>query len=264
MKFILGFLLFYILFVVVLYVGQRGIIYFPDKTRPAAPQGVQVVSVSPEIGLDIQGWYIPPSSVDKGIILFFHGNAGHYGHRIHKAVHYIRAGYGVLLAGYRGYGGNGGNPSEHGFYSDGRAYMAWLNDIAPERDVIIYGESIGSGTATQMATEFDVSALILETPFSSLVDLASLRYFFVPVRYLLHDRYDNISKIRAIGVPLLVLHGEADSVIPISSAKDLYYAALEPKDFVNFPQGNHNDLYLFDAPEHILNFLSGIGLSNQP
>ncbi len=262
MKFIAGVFLFYILFVAVLYIGQRGLIYFPDKSRPVAPDGVEVVTVLSEEGLEIQGWYIPPRDEGKGIIVFFHGNAGHYGHRIYKANYYIQEGYGVLLAGYRGYGGNGGQPSEEGFYRDGRAYISWLQQKEPKRELILYGESIGSGTATQMAVEYDIRALILETPFSSLVDLASARYFFVPTRYLLKDRYANFSKISDIDAPLLILHGHSDTVIPFLSAKRLYDAASEPKVFVDFPQGNHNDLYAFSAYEHILHFLSGIGVSN--
>lgn len=263
MKFLIGIFVIYVLVVAALYFMQRDFIYFPDSGRPDVPEGVEIVDVAPEEGLEIQGWYVPPRDKSKAVILFFHGNAGHYGHRMYKANFYIQAGYGVLLAGYRGYGGNSGVPSEQGFYRDGRAYMAWLKEYAVERKIVLYGESIGSGTAVQMATEFDVHALVLETPFASLVEAASKHYPFVPVRFLLKDRYENVKKIGRVNTPVLILHGNQDAVIGFSSAQKLYEAAIAPKVFVDFPQGNHNDLYMFGAYTHILDFLSGNDVENK-
>lgn len=258
MKLFLGIILFYILGVAALYVMQRSLIFFPDKAKPVAPQGVEIAAISD----DVSGWFIPARGSDKPVILYFHGNAGHHGHRIYKAQHYIQAGYGVLLVGYPGYGGNAGIPSEQSFYEAGRKYMLWLQEYAPQNAVIIYGESIGSGTAVQMAIEHDVAALVLETPFSSLVETAAGHYPFVPVRYLLQDRFMNVEKIEKIKAPLLILHGHQDRTIPFSSAQKLFDAALEPKTFTSFPQGNHNDLYDFGAYTHVLDFLSGIASAN--
>ncbi len=255
----------YLLFIFVLFVSQRTLIYLPDKSRPDYIQGVDIVNVTTKDGQSLEAWYIPPKDPNMPVIVFFHGNAGSYGDRIYKSQHYANNGYGLLLAEYRGYGGNSGRHSEEGFYHDGRAYIKWLRNvknIKPEK-VIIYGESIGSGIAVQMATEYKVAALILEVPFSSLVDVASNLYPFVPVKYLLKDRYMNIDKIENINnAPLLILYGHKDQVIPFSSAKSLFDKATEPKKLIEFPQANHNNLYEFGASQHVLDFLTSIESKN--
>ncbi len=264
MKLLFGIVLFYIILVIVLFVAQRTVIYFPDKSKPMPIKGVDIVKVIAQDGQALEAWYIPPATLGKPVIVLFHGNAGHYGHRIYKAQTYLAAGYGMLLAEYRGYGGNRGAISEQGFYHDGRAYIDWLLEVQKidVGNIILYGESIGSGTAVQMATEYDVKGLILEVPFSSLVDIAGRQYPFIPVKYLLSDRYMNIEKIEKIDAPLLILHGHKDQTIPFDSAKKLFEAAIEPKKFIEFPQGNHNNLYDFGASQHVLDFLAGIDKKN--
>ena len=250
----------YVLFIVALYFLQRTLIYFPDKSRPIPVENVEIVHVNTVDGLDLEGWYFAAKDTSKPVVVFFHGNAGNHGLRIYKAQYYLNAGYGVLLAGYRGYGGNPGVPHEFGFYKDGRAYLNWLENVKgiSNQGVVIYGESIGSGTAVQMASEYKVAGLILEVPFSSLVDVARETYFFIPVTYLLKDHFKNTEKIIDVNCPILIMHGQKDSVIPFSSAQKLFDAAIEPKSFITFPQGKHNDLYDFKAYHHVLEFLSGI------
>ncbi|PCJ97301.1 MAG: hypothetical protein COA45_10215 [Zetaproteobacteria bacterium] len=256
--------LFYILFMCVIFIAQRTLIYFPDKSKPALIHGVEVVKLTTQDGQHLEAWYIPPTTENQLVIVLFHGNAGHYGHRINKVKDYLVAGYGVLLAEYRGYGGNSGAISEVGFYHDGRAYMNWLlkkKNVNIEK-IIPYGESIGSGVAVQMATEYDVGGLVLEVPFSSLLDIASRQYPFMPVKYLLKDRYMNIEKIDKINAPLLILHGHKDQTIPFDSAEKLFEMAKYPKKLIDFPQGNHNNLYDFGASQYVLDFLAGIDERN--
>lgn len=242
----------------VLFFAQRNLIYFPDKSSPVVVAGVRAVSVKSSDGLDLRAWYVPPSKSDGPVILYFHGNAGNFSHRLPKVRAYIRLGYGVLLAEYRGYGGNNGQPTEEGFYDDGRAYARWLLNESPNSPLIIYGESIGTGTAVQMALEFKHSALILETPFSSLADIAAERYWFVPVRLLLLDKFDNISKIAKINSPVLIMHGHKDQVIGFNYAKALYNAANEPKEFQEFAEGTHNNLYDFAAADFVISFIEDV------
>ncbi len=250
----------YILFVAVLFVAQRSLIYHPDTSRPAPIAGVEIVKVTASDDQKLEAWYFPPKSADKKVIVFFHGNSGHYGHRLYKVQNYMNAGYGVLLAGYRGYGGNLGKINEQGFYNDGRAYIDWLLSFksVASRRIVLYGESIGSGTAVKMASEYNIGGLILEVPFASLLEVASQKYSIVPVKYLLKDKFMNIDMIADVNVPLLILHGDMDRVIPISSAKKLFDAAMQPKEFVSFPQGKHNNLYDFGASSYVLDFLAGI------
>lgn len=263
MKIIYGVILLYVLATLMMYLMQRNFMYFPDKSMPVAPNSVEIARVIAKDGVKVQGWYVPPRDDAKPVIILFHGNAGHYGHRVYKANYYINAGYGILLAGYRGYGGNEGTPTEQGLYNDARAYMEWVRGREPERDFVLYGESIGSGPATQMAVEFDVAALVLETPFASLADAAASHYPIFPVNLLVKDRFDNEAKIAKINAPLLILHGYQDNVIPYSSARKLYNSAVDPKVFADFPQGNHNDLHMFGVQEKVLDFLSGLSLKNK-
>ena len=152
---VIGGALFYLLLCVVLYFIQRTMIYFPDRSKPDLIDGAQVVSVIAKDNQKIKSWYFTPADPQKPTIIYFHGNAGNYAQRIYKAIYYIRAGYGVLLAEYRGYGGNDGDISEEGLYLDARAQINWLvnEKKLSENDIIIYGESIGSGIEVQMATE---------------------------------------------------------------------------------------------------------------
>lgn len=264
MNLIIGVALFYVLFCGALYFMQRSMIYFPDKNKPPNVEGVQSVKVTSEDGQKIESWYFPPSIGGQPIIIYYHGNAGHHAHRIHKAIHYLQAGYGVLLAEYRGYGGNSGDISEEGIYKDARAQISWLineQKISME-DIVIYGESIGSGPAVQMATEFPVKALVLEAPFASLYGLASSRYFFIPVNLLLKDRYMNSEKIKSVQAPLLIIHGTRDRTIPISSAKKLFEVANQPKTFKEYPQAGHNDLFDFGAYKDVIDFLASMETEN--
>ncbi len=247
-----------------MYFNQRNMMYFPATERPdpaayGAQDVVEIVRVSTEDGLDLEGWYIAPSEPGKPVIVNFHGNAGHYGDRLGKMAGFVRAGYGLLLAEYRGYGGNPGTVSEQGLYQDARAYLDWLG----EKDVetVLYGESLGSGVAVQMATEHMVGAVVLEAPYSTIADVAQSIYFFMPVKWLMKDQYRSTDKIAAIKAPLLIVHGEKDSTIPIRFARKLYQAAVQPKTFVELENAAHNNIYEYGAERHILDFLSGIDFS---
>lgn len=234
----------------ILYVMQRSLLYVPEKTRPSlveykAEELFKVVTVRTEDGLALEGWYHPPLTSDMPTIIWFHGNAQHHGARFHAAKGYAAAGYGVLLAGYRGYGGNPGSPSEAGLYKDGYAWLEALSsqlNTRPEQ-AVLYGESLGTGIAIEMATRVKVGAIVLQAPYTSMVDAAFYHYPYVPVRWLLKDRYDNMSKISRIQAPLLIFHGMKDTVIPIRLAAALYDAAPEPKKFTEIERAGHGDLY---------------------
>jgi fermentation-respiration switch protein FrsA (DUF1100 family) len=251
----------YLGFIVLVYFGQRYLQYYPDRSYPGKPSAygvgeMQEVRVRAEDGLSLLAWFVPPKAKDGRIIVFYHGNAGHIGHRASKMRQFIDAGYGVYLCEYRGYGGNRGFPSEAGFYRDARAGLKWLdeNGYSPAQ-WIFYGESIGSGTAVQMAQEFQPKILILESAFSSAVDVGKKVYFWLPVELLLKDRYDNIGKIKSVRSSLLMLHGDEDDVISYELGKKLYDAANNPKQLVTIEGGHHNDLYEHHAGHIILEWL---------
>ena len=151
---------------------------------------------------------------------------------------------GALMVAYRGYSGNSGSPTEDGLYADARAALDWLEARGVKRESIaLYGQSLGSGVATKMAAEHDFGALVLEAPYTSTVDVAAHRFPVIPVRWLMKDRFDSLARIGDIDEPVLIMHGDADSVIPQSQARRLYEAANEPKQAF-WPSGvGHNDLF---------------------
>ncbi len=251
----------YVFIVIVVYFNQRSLQYFPARLSPGKPEDNNVpemreVYVETEDGLKLLSWFAPPEHKNGKIVVYYHGNAGHIGYRAGKARHFIEAGYGVFLLEYRGFAKNAGRPSEDGFYKDGRAALRWLEaEGYTPAQYVLYGESIGSGVAVEMAQAIQPRYLILEAPFTSAVDVAKGQYFFLPVDLLMKDRYDNIDKIGDITSSLLVVHGDEDAVIPQAQGKKLYERANHPKEFVSINGGHHADLYEHHAGHVIVEWL---------
>lgn len=246
-----------------LYLAQRDMMYFPGYEKPVIAGtgiiGIKEIKVRTQDGLDLFGWYKAPRSENMPTILWFHGNASNVGWAATGAIPYVKQGYGVLLAEYRGYSTNPGKPSENGIYQDARAFMQWLKQERGVEDdfIILYGESIGSGPAVQLAMEHPgIHTLVLVAPMTNVLDLASARYPFMPAGMLLKDRYDNLAKITEIESPLIVVHGERDSVIPYAFGKRLFDAAPEPKSMITIQDGDHNDLAEYEIAPKILSLLS--------
>ncbi len=263
-NFLLIFVLLYLAAMAYLYFNQRSFMYFPDRTAPNLLdyklQGSVVAKITTPDGLALQGWYFPPTQMSAPVIVYFHGNGGHYANRYYKVLPYLQVGYGVLLAEYRGYGGNPGFPSEQGFYTDARAWMDFLKQKNISlQNTILYGESIGSGVATQMATEYRTRALILEAPFTSAAAVGQRVYFYMPVTYLIKDSYDNLGKIASVKMPVLIIHGDNDTTIPVLFGKALYEEAREPKKFIAVEKAGHNDLYDYGAALSVMEFLATLG-----
>jgi fermentation-respiration switch protein FrsA (DUF1100 family) len=256
----------YLVFVVGMFALQRIMIYHPSSTPPASvtKSGVpemQEVHAKTNDGLELLGWFAPPKK-DKPLLILFHGNAGSIADRAHKARRYLDWGYGVLLAEYRGFGGNPGSPSEDGLFADARAWLAVAQDngFGPDK-VVLYGESLGTGPAVRMASEMaenktPVAAVVLEAPYTTLVDVAQHHYPYTPAKWLIRDAYDSLSRIGRIYAPLIVIHGTKDPTIPIKFGKVLFAAAAEPKLAHWVKEAGHNNLYDFAAAEVIDNFLA--------
>ena len=252
----------YVVFVAALYVFQRNIMYFPDTSVPSpvlsgVPE-MQPVTLDTEDGLNLLAWYRAVEG--QPVVVYFHGNAGNIGARGFKARPYLDAGFGMLLVSYRGYGGNRGSPTEEGLYADGRAALDFLKaqGVAPERTVI-YGESLGTGVAVQMASELGrenpVAALVLEAPLTSMGDVAAHHYPYVPARLLIRDHFDSAAKIAGVNTPVLIIHGDRDRTIPIKFGRMLFDAAAEPKESRWLEGGDHNGLYDLGAAEVVIEFV---------
>lgn len=256
----------YAVLVGALYVKQRQIIYLPHKHLPSPAEAglleFKQVSVKSEDGLNLTAWY-HPAIENLPTFVFFQGNGGNIGDRGDKVRPYINAGFGFLLVAYRGYAKNPGNPSEQGLYMDGRAHLNFLiGEGVPPEQWVLYGESLGTGIAAQLAFEWakdkPVGAVVLEAPFTTLGDAAAKHYPYVPARYLVKDRYETISKIGKIDAPLFIVHGELDGVIPIDHGRKLLDAATAPKEGYWVNGGGHNNLYDFGVAERIMRFVGNI------
>lgn len=212
----------YCLVVLAVTVGQRHMIYHPPRHRPPVPGGFQEVAVEIDDG-SLVAWYRPAQ--DGGpTVAFFNGNAGSLPGAVEFTEPLARRGFGLFLASYPGYDGNPGRPTEQALYRAGRGALDWLagqHVMSP----IIAGYSLGSGVATQLAAEQRGSALVLFAPFTSLTNVAAARMPFLPVRWLLFDRFDNIAKIADVRVPLLITHGDADTTVPFAEGRQLFDAA---------------------------------------
>ena len=245
----------------VMFAAQRRFLYAPDSARPdphsAGVSDMQVERLRTADGLDVLAWFRPAIDDRKPVIVYFHGNAGHIGDRAYKMRPLLDAGFGVLLLSYRGYGGSPGSPSEDGLYADARAAIGFLSrqGVGPER-IVIYGESMGSGVAVQIATETPPAALILEAPFTSLTKVAFEKVPYIPVPLLIRDRFDSLSKISRIHAPLLVIHGHRDQTVRVDHGRRLLAAANEPKRGVFVPEAGHTDLYDFGVAQHVAGFIA--------
>lgn len=238
----------YVVFLALLVVMQRQLMYFPDDVRfnPAAYSlnDFTPLTYTTGDGFKLHGFYAPPKSPHKLTIVFFQGNAGNLGMRVDKIKRWREAGYGVMLATYRGFEGNPGSPTEPGLYLDARAAIDALKAQGANRpNMIFYGESLGSGVAVQMATEGAAAGVILEVPYTSIPDVGAYRYPFVPIFWMLWDRYESINKIKNVHAPILILQAGKDHVIPPVFARKLFDAAPAPKKIVTNPDAGHNNIY---------------------
>lgn len=234
----------YAMVVACMFMFQRKLQYFPDPRRVAPEQAgvndVAEVEIETPDGERLVAWY---ATARNGMptFVYFQGNAGAIWSRADRLAMMQAAGYGVLLAGYRGYGGSTGSPTEKGLITDGRASVDFLRTRGVSlRDMVFYGESLGTGVAVQLAAETHPGAVVLESPFTAVVDVAARTYWWLPVKLLMKDPFRSEPVIDAIAAPLLVIHGEEDQVIPIELGKKLFAAAREPKQLIVVPGGGHN------------------------
>lgn len=220
------------------YALQRRLIWFPGDMRGSTPAdaglGYRELSLATDDGEHLRAWLIVPEAPARGVLLYSHGNAGTIEDRVELARFFVGLDLAVLLYDYRGYGDSTGTPSEAGTYAD--ALAAWRELVerqgfAPAR-IVLYGESLGGGVATELATRVRPAGLLLHAAFSSLPDAAAHHYPWLPVRLLLRSRYDNAAKLATLDVPKLLVHSPEDGVVPFALGERLFRAAAEPKELL--------------------------------
>ena len=246
----------YFLILTFLYFYQRNLMYHPDENNYFGDQlsvDIKEVKIDTDDNINLLGWYHEKDIKKNKTILFFHGNAGSLENRIHKLNHFRNMNVNFLIIAWRGFSGNKGKPSEKGLYEDGMSAINWLlKKGVKQENIIIYGESLGTGVATHLAQNKNFAGIILETPFTSMIEAAKNFYPYIPVGLLLKDKFDNKSKIKNINVPVLIMHGEADQIVPFFMGKKMYEIANEPK----YSYFTKHDNHMMEYDENLLKALN--------
>ena len=263
LQFILTIFVIYFLVLVFLYFYQRNLLYHPNENNYSGDKisvDIEKVKIQTADNIELLGWYHKKNLKDYKTLVYFHGNAGSLENRIHKLNHFQDMNINFLIIAWRGFNGNKGKPSERGLYVDGKSAIDWLKKKGvDEKNLILYGESLGTGVATHLAQNKNYAGVILETPFTSMVDAAKNFYPYIPINLLLKDKFENFKKVKNINTPILVMHGEVDQIVPFSMGKKIYEIANNPKYSYFTKYDNHMmkyDKYLLTALKNFLDSLN--------
>jgi hypothetical protein len=249
----------YLLLGLYLFLSQSRLLYYPDlpsRAIVATPERVglayETVEIRTEDSVRLHGWYLPANGDTRGVLLFFHGNAGNISHRLDSLKIFSDLGLDVLIFDYRGYGRSEGEVSEQGTYLDAQAAWRYLTDgrRISEKNIVLFGRSLGAAIAAQLATRHNPSALIMESGFTSAPDLAAPYYPLFPVRLLARFRYSARDYLKSVRCPVLIVHSLDDEIVPIQHGRELFAAAHEPKEFLEI-QGGHNDGFLVSRQSYV-------------
>ncbi len=253
-------LVFYAALTASVYFAQRSLMYFPDTAHvsPAAaglPQAEEVPLTSAD-GTQIHVWHVAPRD-NKPVILYFHGNGGSLPGRVDRFRRLIQDGIGLVGVEYRGYGGSGGTPSEAGLIDDAKAGYAFAAAHYPVPQIVVWGESLGTGVAVALAAEKAVGRVILEAPFTSTEAVGARHYWYLPVRFLMKDQFRSDERIGKVTAPLMIMHGVQDRAVPYAMGEQMFELANKPKHLVRFLEGGHEDLDSHGALDAVARFLAG-------
>ena len=243
---VLALIFFYILLIIVLFFFQRNILYHPSADNylkdnlGTEPSKIEKVKVTTEDKIDLIGWFYNKDIEKFKTIVFFHGNAGSLKNRTYKLNHFKDLDVNFLIIAWRGFSGNKGKPNEIGLYEDARSAINWLNMKGmQDKNIILYGESLGTAVVVEIAQNKKYAGIILESPFTSMVNIGKKHYPFFPVSFLLKDKYESYKKINKISVPVLIMHGKVDKIVPYDMGKKMFELANDPKFFYSQEYGDH-------------------------
>lgn len=259
MTYIFFLIFLYIFFGFLLYILQRRII-FNKCNKPQPPENygldnISEINIETEDKINLLAWFFKGQS-NKPILVYFHGNSFDIGERAYRIKRYNDAGLSTLIVGWRGYSGNKGVPTEKNLYLDGKATIKWIlnNTKFNAKDIINYGESLGSGVAVELNLKYNFLSTVLEAPFTSIADVANKRYKIYPTKLLVKDKFDNLGKIDQIKSPLLIISGTKDEVVPHFHSQLLFNKANKPKKSLFIDEAMHNNLYDFGIEKTVINF----------
>ena len=237
---------FYILLLIFVFFFQRNLLYHPsinnylDDQTTREPSEIEKIKITTKDDIDLIGWFYKNNTDKFKTILFFHGNAGSLENRTYKLNHFKNLNVNFLIIAWRGFSGNKGKPNEKGLYEDAESAIRWLKSRGiNEKNIILYGESLGTAVAVEVAQNKKYAGIILESPFTSMIDMGKKYYPFFPVRFLLKDKFESHKKVGNISVPLLFIHGKVDKIVPYDMGRKMYELANEPKFFYSQEYGDH-------------------------
>jgi len=250
----------YLMVLSYIYFFQRNLLYLPLVNGHQEDEinfDYKEIFIQNKEGIKLKAWMHEKDLINKKTIIFFHGNAGNLRNRNYKLNELSKFDVNFLIVAYRGFSGNQGKPSEQGLYEDARSTLNWLKiKGVKEKNLILYGESLGTAVAIETAQNKDLAGIILESPFTSMVELAQKYYSILPVKYLLKDKYETIKKLPNISSPLLVLHGRLDAIVPFTMGQKLFEQANRPKFKYFIDNDNHMMRYDQNLLDKIKKFIS--------
>ncbi len=229
----LSILLIYLIIVAFMYFNQRKLLYLPSENNyldDPIDFKYRELFIKVEEDIKLKSWLIEKDLKNKKTLVFFHGNAGNLSNRAYKLNELNKLDINILILAWRSFSGNSGEPSEKNLYNDALKAIEWLNlKGAQNKNIILYGESLGTGVAVELGLKNEFGGIILESPFTSMEKAAKNIYPWLPIKFLLKDKYNSESKIQSIKTPILIMHGKEDKIIPFKMGKKLYLLANEPK-----------------------------------
>ena len=250
---LLSLLAVYLLVLLFIYFTQRNLLYHPGDNNYLDDKiqfSYKEVFIEVDQDIKLKSWLIEKDLKKYKTLVFFHGNAGNLFNRVHKLNELHKLDINILIISWRGFSGNSGKPTEKNFYQDAQKSIEWLNSKGIEsKKIILYGESLGTGVAVELAQKNIFNSIILESPFTSMAKTAKIYYPYLPVNLLLKDKYDSINKIHKITKPILIMHGMKDDLVPYIMSVELFNKANEPK-YSFFPK---NDNHMMDFNDELLN-----------
>ena len=243
----------YIIIVLFTYLYQRKLLYHPTENNYTGDEiqfDYKEVFIEVDKDLKLKSWFLEKDLKKNKTILYFHGIAGDLTNRVHKLNELNKLDVNILIISWRGFSGNQGKPTEKNLYNDARKSVEWLNETGvTNKNIILYGESLGTGVATELGQNNSFSGIVLESPFTSIADAAKIYYPYLPVNLLLKDRYYTIKKIKNIKIPVLIMHGKKDNIVPFFMGEKLYQMANEPK----YKYFSEEDDHMMEFNDDLLN-----------
>jgi fermentation-respiration switch protein FrsA (DUF1100 family) len=252
----------YFVAVIVLYVAQRALLFpIPQtaRTRPSSvgfSQAEEYVLTTSD-GEKVIVWHVP-AQPGHPVVMFFPGNGDFLAGLVHRFETLTANGTGLVALSYRGYAGSTGHPSEQGLLLDGAAAYEFTAARYGADRIVLWGFSLGTGVAVALAAERPIGQLVLEAPYTSTADVAASQFPIVPVRWLMTDQFHSDQRIAGVTAPLLIMHGGRDTTISIAFGERLFALAHEPKQFIRFAEGGHDNLDAYGATETVLHFIAGV------